>query len=377
MDAFEGYLQNGDFENATLIARGRIYENAEDLVSHVGLARIAAAKGDPSEALQILKEQFARHPTSPLPPAYLAVIFDAQDQKDQAAQLAMRSIALGGKLAPVFCIAARFKRSGGQYDEALLLAQNAKQIAPQLSGAHLEIARAQNALGAHSKAEDAYIEVIKIAPQRAEAWIELIALEISAGTLDIAQQNLREALRIHPGHPQLLNLSKSFSSFEKRVPVASLDGLLKTLQRSILSFEYSKALDAFDALKAKAQPSDPRLLLAKGEIAIACGEGEIPPLVHALTQRARAAPNDWPCKTILGRLLLRESPLQNPAMGTAHLEEAWRISGENENAGLGLVEGLTALGKVSFAKALCEKLAEQETLIGKIAKGILDGSIEV
>ena len=264
-----------------------------------------------------------------MPPSYLAVILEAQDDSERARALAMRAIEMGSELPQVFAIAAALKRDEGKAEDALAFANFALQKAPTLSAAHLEKARAHKALGALSESEDAYIQVLEYAPQRVDAWKELIVLELGAGAHEIARENL------------------------------------------------SEALDTLDDIELVARDSDKRLLLARAEIAVACGEGDVPPLVHALTKVTRQEPNDWRVKTVLGRLLLRESAVQNPRLGCAHLEDAWRISGEHEEAGLGLIEAWAAIGKSTFAKALCEKLAENDSHVGHLARGILDGTIDV
>ena len=378
MDALESYLATGDLDNAAAIADGRIRQNPNDIAAYVALARIAAAQNDIESAVSILKDQFARHPSSPLPPSYLAVILEAQGDVDRARALAQRAVDMGSELPQVFAIVAAQRREENKPNDALAFANFALQRAPKLSSAHLEKARAHKSLGALSESEDAYIQVLEYAPQRVDAWKELIVLELGAGAHEIARENLSEALRLHPGHPELLGLAKHFDSFvDDESGSDEVDELLHKLRLATLTFEFALALDTLDDIELVARDNDKRLLMARAEIAIACGEGDVPPLVHALTKVARQEANDWRIKTALGRLLLRESAVQNPRLGSAHLEDAWRISGEHEEAGLGLVEAWAAIGKSTFAKALCQKLAENDSHVGRLARGILDGTIEV
>ena len=123
-------------------------------------------------------------------------------------------------------------------------------------------------------------------------------------------------------------------------------------------------------------PEDPRLAVAKAELCLATEAlAEIPTLVHELQRLIRTDAMAWEPRCVLGRLLLRESPLQNTRVALAHSEEAFRISGENPHAGIGLVEAWAATKKTAYARALLARLVEGTGPEALRAQAILDGRL--
>lgn len=365
----EEHLRKGRLDQAASLALHLLSLDEGDIRARVALARIDAARGLFDRAFQSLSELVSVFPRAPEPLAYLAVLADQKGDTERALLLARRAIALGAEVPACFSMVADHALDEGRHDEAFDLYERALKIAPTLSSAWLGRARILAFRGQLADAEDAYLQALKHGPQRVKAWVELILLERDAGAREIADENLALALRTHPGHPDLLAL------VEKKGPKDPVEDALETIRQRIFLGDGAGAIHALDRLVIE-HPEDERLAIAKAEVLIATGFGDIPPVVHELQRLVRAQPNAWEPKLALGRLLLRPSPLMNPRMAAGYCEDAWRTSGEHPRAGLGLVEAWAAIGKRAFAKALCERLAEGEGPEAEIARDILDGRIE-
>lgn len=367
----EQQLEAGRLDQAESIVEHLLSHDPGDLRARVALARIDAARGELDRAALLLLDLVAAHPDEPLPLAYLAVLYEQDGEADQARRSAIRAIELGADVPAVWALLGGHMWTDGQVDHAEALFDRALEGAPQLAAAWLGKARVLRHRGLLADAEDAYIRAVEFGPQRVGAWVELIELEAGAGAEEAAAENLALALRSHPGHPDLLALSRQSAG---RAGDA-FDAQLRELRELLLKKDLPAATGALQALRGAAR-DEPRLPLAEAEYCIATGQGDPVPLIHALTRMVRDQPNQWEIKTLLGRLLLRAGPLLNPRLAAAHCEDAWRMSGEHPYAGLGLVEAWAAIGKRAFASALCQRLAASEGAEAAVARAILEGRVE-
>ncbi len=178
-------------------------------------------------------------------------------------------------------------------------------------------------------------------------------MERDAGAVDAARENLVLALRNHPGHARLLEIK---ADFDQDRPIDEVDEALLDVRRRIRENDFAGAQGVVTRLISGAR-DDPRTLLARSEIIVASDDGDIPTLVHDLMRVVRRDPMNWEYKTALGRVLLRTSVLQNPRLAVHYCEDAWRASGEHPRACLGLIEAWATMGKLAFARALCERIA--------------------
>jgi tetratricopeptide (TPR) repeat protein len=366
----EQHLSEGNLDRAETVARHLLSIEPTDVLALVGLARLEAARGRIEVAMAELKNLVVENPRTPEPLAYLAVLYHHAGDQERALDMARRSIDLGGDVAPALVLVADELLDAGDMDNAFPLYERAVTNAPSHSGAWLGAARILSFRGMLGQAEDAYINSVQHGPQRVDAWVELVRLEREGGALEIAQENLALALRTHPGHPDLLALAREGDAGDEDDPV-------RTITRDIREMLYKndslRALGELDQL-VEMFPEDPRIVIAKAEVCAATGRGDVAPLVHELNRMVRYDPNAWEPKVAIGRLLLLDSPVQNPKLAVAHCEDAWQTSGEHPHAGISLVEAWAALGKVALAEALCKRLAEGEGVEADLARRILDGT---
>lgn len=367
----EQQLDAGRLDQAESIVEHLLSHDPTDLRARVALARIDAARGELDRAALVLMDLVASHPEEPDPLAHLAVLYDQDGEHDKARRSAIRAIELGADVPAVWALLGGHMWTDGQVDHAEALFDRALEGAPQLAPAWLGKARILRHRGLLADAEEAYIRAVEFGPQRVGAWVELIELEAGAGATDAAAENLALALRSHPGHPDLLALSRQGA---ERAGDA-VDEQLRQLRARLLQKDFAAAEQTWHALQGSAR-GDPRLPLADAEYCIATGRGDPVPLIHALTRMVRDQPNQWETRTLLGRLLLRTGPLLNPRLAAAHCEDAWRMSGEHPYAGLGLIEAWAAIGKRAFASALCQRLAAGEGPEAAVAQAILEGRVE-
>lgn len=363
----ERHLTAGSLDRAESVARHLLSLDPEDLMAQVALARVKAARGELEAALWQLKSLVADNPRRPEPVAYLAVVMAHRGEPEQALSLARRSLALGGDVAAALCLVADHELHRGAHEDALPLYERALQASPAHADAWLGKGRILAFRGQLGQAEDAYVNAVEHGPERVDAWVELIALEREGGADDVAADNLALALRTHPGHPDLLALARAQQPLDGEDTVGQAVERIRDL---LLGEEHESARVELDRL-IESHPSDERVVLAKAYVTATTAKGEVPALVHALMRLTRAEPNAWQPKVALGRLLLLQSPVQNPRLAAAHCEDAWRTSGEHPFAGLALVDAWAACGKRPHARALCLKLAQGSGLEARVARGAL------
>jgi tetratricopeptide (TPR) repeat protein len=219
-------------------------------------------------------------------------------------------------------------------------------------------------------AEDAYIHAVEASPQLVHAWVELVALEFDGGAPEVAEENLAAALRLHPGHAELVALRTRHAPV---VEAGSAADVLAELRAALVAEDMETALAALDFLFVEL-PEDPLTAVARAEMYLAAGDDDPVDLIHALNRVRSEHPNLWEALSVLGRLMLARSPLRNLRVGAALCEDAWRVSGEHPRAGLALVEAWSAIGKDRLAHALCQRLATGDGVEAAIARTWLEAA---
>jgi tetratricopeptide (TPR) repeat protein len=228
-------------------------------------------------------------------------------------------------------------------------------------------ARVLAAFGALGEAEDAYFNAVEADPNLVEAWVELIKLEREAGATDAANENLNSALRVLPGHAQLLELKGEGGGGGGFHPLQKAMARIREMIFDDDIFGAAQELDRMELMDR----DNPLCLVAHGELTLATGKGNLAQLIQRLSKASQAHPDNWEVRAMLGRLYLLKGPFQNPKMAAALCEDAWRISGENPRAGLGLIEAWTRLKKQALAEALAKKIAEGEGLEAVLVRRFL------
>jgi tetratricopeptide (TPR) repeat protein len=353
----EEHLQAGRLDPAEAMARHMLETNPEDALAHVAWARIAAARGFIDEGIKRLERLLAAKPKQPEGLAWLAVLWNDKGDNERALLLARRAVSLGARVPQNDVMLGDDALQRGVLDEALrffdrAVAQNAKLAAAWVGRGR--VMRAQENL---ADAEDAFARAVEVAPLRIEAWVNLIEVELEGGADEAAADNLALALKAHPGHPALLALKAGAEA--KRQQDDPVEGILAMIRQHVYNGDTDSALRQLHTM-IEEYPGDPRAYIVEAEIAAVSGHGDIPNLVNTLTRMVRDRPTQWEPRAALGRLLLRQGPMQNVRMGVAHCEEAWRTSGEHPRAGLFLFEAYAVFDKRAHALALGQKLAKLE-----------------
>ncbi|MFH1808206.1 MAG: tetratricopeptide repeat protein [Pseudomonadota bacterium] len=258
----------------------------------------------------------------------------------------------------------------GLHDQALEHYEAALASDRKSAEAWVGKARVLRHWGRLGDAEDAYIHAVEASPQLVQAWIELIQLEFEGGAPEVAEENLAAALRLHPGHAELVKLR---SSTQKAVEPGTPADVLAELRAALDAEDSATALEALDYLFVEF-PEDPLTSVARAEMYLAVGDDDPVDLIHTLNRVRSQHPNLWEILSALGRLMMARSPMRNLRVGAALCEDAWRVSGEHPRAGLALVEAWSALGKDRLAHALCQRLAQGEGVEAEIASTWLEAA---
>lgn len=366
-DVIEQHLSAGRLGQAESVARHALSLDPTDVSAQVALARIAAAYGDVDDAIAQLQEIVSQDPRAAEALAFLGVILHQQGDAEQAAMYAKRAADLGSDIPANDVLLGDLDLDAGDLQSALQHYDRALSMNEELSAAWYGRGRALKRMEELADAEDALAFAVQYGPERVDAWLELITLEADAGAEDAALENLTLALRAHPGHPDLVTLKNSYA---ERGDGDEVERLLEQIRARLHIHDYEAAARMVDEMLESFE-GDPRCLLAQGELLIAEDAGDMVGTIHALSRYVREDQNTWEHRTVLGRLFLRATPLQNPRLAVAHCEDAWRISGEHPRAGIGLVEAWSAVQKTAFALALCERLAKGDGPEADLARQML------
>jgi tetratricopeptide (TPR) repeat protein len=366
----EEHFLHGRIEQARALVNHLLGEDSLQMQARVMDARIDLMQGELETAIEKLEDLMIDVPGIPEPLIVLAECMLHKGEQGQALAFARKALSWGGGGAFLNWLLGNEALEQQDDDVALGHFEEALAIDSSHVDSWLGKGGALKALGRLADAEDALIRAVQAGPGRVDSWVALIRLETEAGVHDIAADNLHLALRSHPGNPKLLQLKS-----ENRDPYADDFSIgLDVLCQTIYDENWSRMEEVLDSL-VLSHFDHPRLIVAKAEAFLATEEGKPNELIHALNRYLRNELQDWWARAVLGRLLLRESAMQNPPLAVAHCEDAWRVSGEHPHAGIGLVEAWASLGKNVYAKALCEKLAQGNGRESVKAKAILEGRI--
>lgn len=354
----EEHLQAGRLDPAEAMARHMLETNPNDANAHVAWARIGALRGNVDEGIRRLERLLAQQPKHPGGLAWLAVMWGDKGDGERALLLARRAVALGARVAQTDVMLGDDALVRGALDEALSYFDRAVAQNPRVAAGWVGRGRVQRALGQLAEAEDAFARAVEAAPLRLDAWVNLVEVELEGGADDAAFDNLALALRAHPGHPQLLAIKNAAE--QKKLEADPLEGALADVRQLLVMGDADGAQRALNRISAQVGHDD-RITIVEVEIAAITGRGDVPSLINSANRIVRDRPTAWEPRAALGRILLRQSALQNLRMGLAHCEEAWRTSGEHPRAGLFLFEAYAAAGKRAHALALGQKLAQGST----------------
>lgn len=256
----------------------------------------------------------------------------------------------------------------GALDRAFEHFSAASETEPKNIEAMIGKARILAQWGRLGDAEDLYIQGVEESPQQVQIWIELVQLEFEGGADEVARENLAAALRLHPGHPELLRLHHQQTAELEDNPAQEL---LDEIRAALFTQKLASA-NLLLAEMENISPDDPLLAVASAEIYLAGGNGRSSEHIHRLTKLTREDNNHWQALATLGRLFARKGPMRNPRMAAALCEDAWRISGEHPQAGLAVVEAWSAVGRNVHAHAMCKRLSQGQGLTAEVAKRWLE-----
>lgn len=366
----EQHLNEGRLDQAESLALHTLDRMPHDVSAKCVLMRVTAERGRVGEAMAAL-EKLAAESGSAEPLGYLAHYLARTAENDetraQALALARESNERGAGVPVADVLLADEARILGDLDRARLLYDAALGRNPRLVSAWVGRGLVLRARGELADAEDALANAVQFGPERVDAWVELIVLERDAGAVEAARENLTIAMRHHPGHAALLEIKEGFDGNREADDV---DNALEDVRQRLRNQDVAGAQAVVTRLISGAR-DDPRTLLARAEIVVTADQGDIPALIHDLMRYVRRDPMSWEHKSILARVLLRTSVLQNPRLAAHYAEDAWKMSGEHPRAGLGLVEAWATVGKFAFARALCERLAMGDGIEAMAAAALL------
>ncbi len=367
-DVLEEHLQAGRLDPAEAMARHMLEGNGQDATAHTAYARISAARGLVDDGILRLERLLAGNPRLPDALAWLAVFWRQKGDQERALLLARRAASLGSKVAHADVMLGEEAFGKGDVDEASAFFERAIGHGPRHSRGWLGRGRVFWKRDELADAEEAFAKAVELDPRDLECWLALIDVEIEGGADDAADDNIALALRQHPGQPALVARKKSQG--DKKVNNDPIERGLVPVRTALYAGDGAGALRLLDEL-ANEHPNDIRYLIVEAEVAAVTGQGDMAFLVNELQRLTRERATAWEPRAALGRLLLRNGPLQNIRVGVAQCEEAWRTSGEHPRAGLFLFEAYSMIGKRPFAIALGKIIAKGDGIEAGLVRQLL------
>ena len=365
----EEHLVAGRLDPAEAMIRHLLQQNPLDIDAHIAAARLAGLRGRTDEAITRLEKVLSQKATHPTALAYLAVYWSQKGDGDRALQLSRRAATLGAVVAENDVLLGNSALQRGVLDEAGRFFLRATKKNRKLAAAWLGLGRTYRARGDLADAEDALARAVELSPHLLDAWVVLVGVELDGDADEAAAENLAQALRTHAGNKDLLALKARLE--EKRASRTDpIDMAIGQIRESIYANNLDDATRKLYDLIDQA-PGDPRLLIIEAELAAVSGQGDIPALINNLTRIVHNRPTAWESRAALGRLLLRNGPLQNLRLALAQCEEAWRSSGEHPRTGLFLFEAYATFGKRAYALALGRRLSGGDGPEARMARQII------
>ncbi len=246
---------------------------------------------DPQTAILIRQRMLEDDPKDTTSMVRLALLYERQEQYDQAGPLIEKAQKALPKDASLAWVAATYwqRRQDPARAEKTLL-DLAEVLEPnQKAAASLLLARLYQMQGLKDKAEQAYNVAVKQAPDKAGPCLELAAFYRGAGRIDDAVNAYRQALQMAKKDPQADNSIRQL--------------LVETLLQSRKLDEASKEIEAFH----QAFPDDQGYQLQRGTLLMLQGRTE--EAVNTLTTFLQAQPNNAPAHYHRGLMYLATNRL--------------------------------------------------------------------
>jgi tetratricopeptide (TPR) repeat protein len=248
-------------------------------------------KKDPQRAILVRRKMLEADPKDATNLVRLAMLYERQEQYDQAGPLIDQAVKLAPKDASLAWVAATYwqRRQDPAKAQKILLDLAQASDPDQKVSATVLLARLYQMQKLTEKAEQTYNVAVKQAPEMAGPWLELAGFYREAGRIDDAVNAYRQALQV----PK--NDSRTDNSIRQV--------LVETLLQSHKLDEASKEIDAFH----KAFPDDPGYQLQLGTLLMLQGRTE--EAVNTLTTYLHAQPSNAPAHYHRGLIYLATNRL--------------------------------------------------------------------
>jgi tetratricopeptide (TPR) repeat protein len=299
-----GYVKGEKKEEATA--------EASSPEIHDNLARIHLREGRLDEAVAEFEKALALNPHDADALLGLAGIAALRGNRPRAEHLAQVALASNPDFPPALAQLAELRRDAGDLDEAIRLYREALALDDTSPNLHLGLGDCLSRAGKYAEAEKAFRRVISLQPDSFEAWYNLGVSTSQQGRFDESVAAYQKALALDPKHPL-------YAAALNNLGTVQLDRGKKDL--AIARWQ--------EAVKASPTQLEARYNLASQYL----DQGRVDDAIPLLEEAARLAPNHELVHARLGRAYLRKGRGED-AWRTLTLVR--RLYPENWNALLGL-----------------------------------------
>ncbi len=294
LTALEDAFGRGDVALAAKLAGELTTRYPADVRGPVAKARLKAADGDVTSAIEELSAISQKHKDSGHARAYLGALLSATGAHDKAiAELERALKTSDGDVPAAHHSLGVSLLVNGRYKEAMDHLGKAADAMPSSAPTFFYFGQGCEIAKDYKNAERAYVQCVQIEPRYPSAFASLVRVHALQGHLELAESTVKEGLKHNPDDPELLRFG---------VQVAFDQGDHAKAKKALLAIpERDRDVDDLHNLV---------MLALEAEDA---GEAE---------KHGRAAvkrdPNDWRSHWLLGLALEGKQPLPRKAVIDAY-----------------------------------------------------------
>jgi tetratricopeptide (TPR) repeat protein len=308
---------------------------------HDNLARIHVREGRLDEAVAEFEKALALNPHDADALLGLAGIAALRGNRPRAEHLAQAALATNPDFPPALAQLADLRRDAGDLGEAIRLYREALALDDASPGLYLGLGDCLARAGQHAEAEKAFRRVISLQPDSFEAWYNLGVSTSQQGRFDEAVASYEKALALDPKHALYAAALNNLGTVQldrgrKDLAMARWEEAVKASPTQLearynLASQYLERDRLDDAIRlleeaARLAPNHELVHARLGRAYLRKGRGE--DAWRTLTLVRRLYPENW--HAALGLAALNAAP--RPDQARQLLDEALRLGGEAARA---------------------------------------------
>ncbi|MEJ1959072.1 MAG: tetratricopeptide repeat protein [Nitrosomonadales bacterium] len=198
----DGYLANGQFNEAVTCYRQAIARNRFNVEAHFNLGNALKELGHINEAVASYRQSLALKPDFAEAHYKLGNAMDALGQLDDAVACFRRAVEIKPDYTYAHSNLGSALKALGQFDETVKCFRRSLEIAPDLAPLHFNLGIALYELGQLGEAEESFLRALELQPDYADAHYNLGLVLKDLGNQEAALERFHLALSFKPMFPE-------------------------------------------------------------------------------------------------------------------------------------------------------------------------------